>query len=1028
MAKRPNNHRILHSKKNRYVKLSVAMLCAALLATVLIEGDANAQAAQPTGVVTPIATCREVRPDGQYIWFGYFSDNATTITIPISPSANKITPAPQDRGQPTTFESGSVPRAILVFLGNNGNHNWHLRSPNGVTIMATGTLSTPLCPPMPPVDGPPELAGRCAGPYAILGTTGNDQLAGTPGPDVICGFGGDDVILGLGGDDLVLAGAGNDYVIGGDGKDRIDGGPGDDSLTGGADGDTLSGADGVDTIAGNEGEDALDGGPADDLLVAGAEADRSDGGLGTDKCTEAETVANCEEPTSFDDDLPPLTFHANAPNDSRIGVDAVAPARVPEQRLLVSVNPAWTFSSKFVATATVDVSFSSGAQPVSAFVTLPTVAPVSVDEPLTVATVDPVSQLLVPVDTPIQRLPGALRFAVPHFSSYLVIRGRATAGEWSSTILDALYGDFPAKCAPLGSAGSSKRTAFVVSVDTSGSLLEAEAQFPVNITDVRRQWLSRIRLNTIDSLSVTTFDGDVWPVALAPVIGFDSYLNQKSRSEQQLGQVVLPSFGDSNIRAAFRDGIDRLTATTATQRAMILVTDDEAAQELNADDSTLLQTAGVYLFLIRVGPVGSLTPSPIGSSRFVTEYRATGATDQSLATLRSDITKLEESLASDSDTDRDGLSDCEEDNGYFVTGPIRARNGDPFAITVNGAVGRVIYSKSGEPDSDGDLRIDGDELVRIGLDSNAVLAKAFKPLYDKGFRNVYRPFTGLPNRRDTDGDGLPDAGPGAIPIAVAKVGRTEPCNDQWTNPLDWDSQGTGLGDSVANCTLTSQKSGTNVSNRKMVAPIRVRNLDTVHVNLFIKDYTAKWACRPMPSVILLRLSQCALGNDRDWSATAGPTDSKATVVLNFRAGQLEFYVNETCWENDGNPFGATAPTCYTPEDQTLLDTKGFDLSKPGTPNWLKFYDGDDTLSLCYGARLAGAPLGIGPAINGAVELQFGGTVDLAVQRNQYPRFEAYQAGRAQELLLLNQSKSGLYGLWDSISEQNHGAFQRDKAC
>ncbi len=141
--------------------------------------------------------------------------------------------------------------------------------------------------------------------------------------------------------------------------------------------------------------------------------------------------------------------------------------------------------------------------------------------------------------------------------------------------------------------------------------------------------------------------------------------------------------------------------------------------------------------------------------------------------------------------------------------------------------------------------------------------------------------------------------------------------------------------------------------RQMTSAIRVRNIDTVQVDLFIKDRVAKWACRPRPSVLLARLMQCALGNDRDWTVNAPPQDSKVTLVFNFRAGRLDYYMNETCCENDGGGlFGPFAPDCYNSFSQTAVDTKGFPLDKPSTPNWITYYDRTDTLSLCYRAKLA----------------------------------------------------------------------------
>ncbi len=599
------------------VLLSFASAAVAVLPTLPVS--AQAQLPTPTGVVTPVVACREERAGGSFVWFGYVNDAPETLTIALSPEENKFTPAPQDRGQPTVFIPGPVERAVLVELRNSGNHTWHLRSPNGVLRTATASSSTPLCPPMPPVGAPADLAARCAEPYAIWGTTGDDKIAGTSAADVICSFSGDDVIIGADGDDLILAGAGNDYVLGAEGADRIDAGPGDDSVNAGDGADVVGGGDGVDAIAGNAGNDTIDGQGDDDLIIVGVGVDVANGGPGSDRCTEAETVVACEDPTSLDDALPQLAFRETAPTDGRVSVEAVAPTRIPDQRLLVSVNSAWTFTSSFVATPAVDVSFSSDAQPLSASITLPTVAVLAPDEPLTVALVDPESQLLVPVETAIERLPGALRFAAPHFSTYLVIRGRASDGEWSSPILDGLYGDMPAKCLPLGSVeGSALRTSFVVAVDTSGSLLEAEAGTGPRLLDVRRQWLSKFRINDLNRLDVTTFDGDVYPEVLQPVFP-TPFETQRSRSEQQLGGIVLPQFGDSDIRAAFDDGLSRLSAA-AGQKALIIVTDDDGAGRLNESDAAALADSGVYLFLVRVGTPNSLPPTVMSSSRFVTEY------------------------------------------------------------------------------------------------------------------------------------------------------------------------------------------------------------------------------------------------------------------------------------------------------------------------------------------------------------------------------------------------------------------------
>lgn len=150
----------------------------------------------------------------------------------------------------------------------------------------------------------------------------------------------------------------------------------------------------------------------------------------------------------------------------------------------------------------------------------------------------------------------------------------------------------------------------------------------------------------------------------------------------------------------------------------------------------MLTAAGVYLFLIRVGTPATMAASAIASSRFVTEYRASSASDPALSVLRSDLTKLERSLTASGDRD----SDCEEDNGYFVTGPIRTKTPAPAGTLLSDVIGRIEYTNADTPDSDGDGdgRGDGAELTRVDVAVDPTLNSAFKPLVDKGFRYIYR--------------------------------------------------------------------------------------------------------------------------------------------------------------------------------------------------------------------------------------------------------------------------------------------------
>ncbi len=222
--------------------------------------------------MVPTVECRELRVDGAWVWFGYSNDSSAPVVIPVSRSDNKITPAPQDRGQETYFKPGRISRAFAVLLKNPGNHVWRLRSPNGVTKTATANASTPLCP-LPTLGdyNDIDVSRVCERPEARVSVNG--ELVGTPGNDVLCGGPAADRINGLGGVDWIIGRAGNDFLIGGDGDDVIFGGDGDDTVDAGGGNDIVDVGNGSDTVTGGSG---------DDWLLLGAGSDRFDAGEGDD--------------------------------------------------------------------------------------------------------------------------------------------------------------------------------------------------------------------------------------------------------------------------------------------------------------------------------------------------------------------------------------------------------------------------------------------------------------------------------------------------------------------------------------------------------------------------------------------------------------------------------------------------------------------------------------------------------------------------------------------------------------------------
>jgi hypothetical protein len=114
---------------------------------------------RPTATYTPAATNMPAKPvhpilecvvnngDGDYTaLFGYYNENAEAVVVPIGPT-NKFSPAPQDRGQPTTFQPGRTPtwpHAAFGVIFEGSDLVWTL---NGRT--ATASSASRLCPNTP---------------------------------------------------------------------------------------------------------------------------------------------------------------------------------------------------------------------------------------------------------------------------------------------------------------------------------------------------------------------------------------------------------------------------------------------------------------------------------------------------------------------------------------------------------------------------------------------------------------------------------------------------------------------------------------------------------------------------------------------------------------------------------------------------------------------------------------------------------------------------------------------------------------
>jgi uncharacterized repeat protein (TIGR01451 family) len=89
--------------------------------------------------------------------FGYSNDDTQTTTVDVGDS-NRLFPAPEGRGQPTSFKPGDVERAFSVAGIEAGTHLvWSVRSDEFRSADASATFPT-KCEPAPQPPNPPEPA------------------------------------------------------------------------------------------------------------------------------------------------------------------------------------------------------------------------------------------------------------------------------------------------------------------------------------------------------------------------------------------------------------------------------------------------------------------------------------------------------------------------------------------------------------------------------------------------------------------------------------------------------------------------------------------------------------------------------------------------------------------------------------------------------------------------------------------------------------------------------------------------------
>src|SRR5882672_6362623 len=130
----------------------------------------------PTGAVKPVLECVNYFGGTNYVaWFGYQNANSVAVTIPVGTN-NKFSPTPQDRGQTTVFQPGTLHYTFKVSF-NGTSLVWTLKGPDNTARTVTASSSSPRCAAVANA-GPAQTVN--AGSTVTLDGTGSYDPTGNP--------------------------------------------------------------------------------------------------------------------------------------------------------------------------------------------------------------------------------------------------------------------------------------------------------------------------------------------------------------------------------------------------------------------------------------------------------------------------------------------------------------------------------------------------------------------------------------------------------------------------------------------------------------------------------------------------------------------------------------------------------------------------------------------------------------------------------------------------------------------------------
>lgn len=525
--------------------------------------------------------------------------------------------------------------------------------------------------------GVPDL-DRCLEAGAIEGTAGNDVLVGTSGDDLICGrggadqitgLGGNDVILGGAGDDVINAGAGDDLVLGGDGQDQIAGGDGEDLLYGEAGNDRLKGDSGVDRVEGGIGDDVLDGGLGDDNLHGSDGIDaESPAAVAGDSCVEVETRVGCIDTSALSVFPTAITITktlAGSPGFSWL-VETSGVLSAGDISVAPMVLPAG--DANVIAGAAVEVTVNGPQEFIkSATVRLPIADGWDTDKVGVFTRTDVGTWTQITQDITLE---GRTFVTHPkHFSPQFVAAlpdARQTVAGWLPVIPSQ------AVCVPAiyGAAVS----ATIIS-DSSGSTSALRLEIENTANDLEDQLAYRhiYRTRNIGTDGVDVFEGG------------------------------LGSFGSSEWSPSVSVAVNAFVP--ADRLRLVYLIGDGATDDTSAEIDSLIQLSvqkRVAISYILAGPNTNST-SPL-LARLVQETGGRFAYPDTFKTI------VDRFFDTNKDSDKDGLTDCEETNGVRLFDWRQPNLANQWISQT---------SNPNNPDFDSDGLLDGAEYRDNGLSTDA---------------------------------------------------------------------------------------------------------------------------------------------------------------------------------------------------------------------------------------------------------------------------------------------------------------------